>query len=138
MEPSGTYASDGASSQDHSDAEAPVGAPTGRCRAIRVTDHGRRRVHTRRLRTLQVAFLLLGTALAVAGPVGEALMVDPTWPPLVAGVVTACGLVLGVRWWRAAIVVAPGRVTIRGLLLSRNVDSQSVSTTAENGPLGDG
>lgn len=118
------------------DDAAPGPAPTDRCWATRVTHHARRRVYTRRLRTIQIAFLLFGTALAVAGPVGEFMMGDPERGPKVAGVVTLCGLLLAFRWWRAAIVVSPGKVTIRGLLRSRTLDVQSVARFVAPAPYG--
>lgn len=138
MDASGTFAQhEGAPAKRHSGAGLPVeAAATDECWAVRVTHQGLRRVYTRRIRTVQVAFLLFATALAIAGPIGELMMGDPVAGPRVAGVVTAIGLLMAFRWWRAAIVVAPGSVTIRGLLYSRQFDVNSVARFEPPAPYG--
>lgn len=93
----------------------------GTTTARRWSRDGSRRVFARRYGTVLYAFVvLMGTVLSV-GPTAEAFAGDPgrirSATATVAGVVT----VLAWRILRLAVVVTPGRVVIRNLLMTHRI-----------------
>ena len=104
--------------------------------AVRVSADGLRRVYTRRSRTVLAALVLFMASVIAAGLGSEIAATDPSGARALGVGLFALGLLVAYRLVRMALIVTPGRVTVRGLRGNRSVPAGDVARFEPPPPYG--